>query len=129
MKVTFLLLNHILKIHQDQIDRYGGTNGIRDLNSLKSALNTPAVTYDGQFLHPTIYDMAAAYLFHIVKNHPFIDGNKRTGAVTTMTFLIVNGSSLIVTNDDLVKTTLLVAQNKLSKSELATFVEKWVEKI
>lgn len=126
MEIKFLLLDHILKIHQDQILRYGGTAGIRDLNSLKSALNTPSATYDGQFLHTTIYEMAAAYLFHIVKNHPFIDGNKRTGAVTTMTFLLVNGCSLIVTNDNLVKTTLFVAQNKLSKSELATNIKNWI---
>jgi len=126
MKVTFLLLNHVLKIHQDQIGRYGGTSGIRDLNSLKSALSTPAATYDGQFLHSTIYEMAAAYLFHIVKSHPFIDGNKRTGTVTAITFLMINGNSLIATNEDLVKTTLLVAQGELSKSELAVHIKKWV---
>lgn len=126
MEIKFLLLNHILKIHQDQIQHYGGAPGIRDLNSLKSALNTPSVTYDGQFLHATVYEMAAAYLFHIVKNHPFIDGNKRTGAVTTMTFLLINGHSLIVTNENLVKTTLLVAQNKLSKAELAINIKTWI---
>jgi len=126
MEIKFLLLDHVLKIHQDQIQRYGGTPGIRDINSLKSALNTPSVTYDGQLLHATAYEMAAAYLFHVVKNHPFIDGNKRTGAVTAMTFLLINGHSLVVNNEDLVEITLLVVQNKLSKAELATNIKNWI---
>lgn len=127
MEIKFLLLDHVIKIHQDQIQHYGGTPGIRDLNSLKSAVSTPSVKFDGQFLHQTIYEMAAAYLFHIVKNHPFADGNKRTGAVTAMTFLLINGYVLTVTNENLVKTTLLVAQNKLSKAELATNIKtSWI---
>jgi len=127
VNVTFLLLDHILKIHTDQIRRYGGAHGIRDLEALKSAVNTPAATYNQRFLHTTIEEMAAAYLFHIVKNHPFLDGNKRTGVVAALTFLIINGNSLIATNEDLVTITLLVAQGKLSKSELAVHIQKWIK--
>ena len=128
MKVTFLLLDHVVKIHIRQIELYGGTQGIRDLDSLKSALNTPAITFSGQFLHPTIYEMAAAYIFHIVKNHPFIDGNKRTATVSALSFLMINGKKNInVTNENLVKTILLVAKGKLNKSELAIEIKKWVK--
>nr|MDD5699375.1 type II toxin-antitoxin system death-on-curing family toxin [Victivallaceae bacterium] len=91
MKPEFLSLAEVLEIHQDQLVRYGGEAGIRDLGLLKSAISMPSATYGGEFLHSDIYEMAAAYLFHIVQNHPFLDGNKRTGAVAMLVFLILNG--------------------------------------
>ena len=74
MDPTFLSLAEVLEIHIDQVARYGGAPGIRDIESLKSALGMPAATYGGQFLHTDIYEIAAAYLFHLVKNHPFVGG-------------------------------------------------------
>jgi len=125
MPIKFISIDHVIKIHSKQIMRYGGTNGIRDLNSLKSAVGMPCLTYGGQFLHPTIHEMASAYLFHIVKNHPFIDGNKRTGLAVALTFLIINGKNLKLTDDDLFNTTILVAQGKINKSELSQHIKNW----
>ena len=94
MAPTFLSLDEILEIHKDQIARYGGMAGIRDLGLLQSALAQPQATFGGQFLHTDLIEMAAAYLFHIVQNHPFIDGNKRTAFAATYTFLAINGAEL-----------------------------------
>lgn len=128
MKIKFLSLPDVTRLHLDQIKTFGGTNGIRDLNSLKSALSTPKATYDGQFLHPTIHEMASAYLFHIVKNHPFIDGNKRTGTMAMLVFLAINDYDFNAPGKDLLETVLQVAQGKVNKSELAIFIKKWAVK-
>jgi len=87
----FLSLGEVLEIHRDQIDRYGGHPGIRDIGLLQSALAMPAAGFGGRFLHTDLFEMAAAYLFHITQNHPFVDGNKRTGAVASLVFLSLNG--------------------------------------
>jgi death-on-curing protein len=115
MKIKFLSLPEITRLHIDQIKSFGGTSGIRDLNYLKSALHAPAATYDGQLLHPTIYEMASAYLFHIVKNHPFIDGNKRTGTMAMLVFLAINNYNFNAPNKDLLETVPQVAQGKVKK--------------
>jgi len=126
--LAFLSLAEVLEIHQDQIVRYGGTAGIRDLELLTSALGLPAATYDGDFLHADIYEMAAAYLFHIVRNHPFIDGNKRTGTVAALVFLLLNGCDFNAPENKLVDVVVAVASRKMSKAELALFFRKWVKK-
>jgi death-on-curing protein len=128
MNPVFLNLAEVLEIHCDQIVRYGGTAGIRDLELLKSALGLPAATYDGDFLHADIYEMVAAYLFHIVRNHPFIDGNKRTGTVSALVFLLLNGFNFNAPENELVKIVLAVACGKIAKAELALFFRKWVKK-
>jgi len=128
MNPVFLNLAEVLEIHQDQIVRYGGTAGIRDLELLKSALGLPAATFAGDFLHADIYEMAAAYLFHIVRNHPFIDGNKRSGTVAALVFLLLNGYSFTATEKDLVKAVVAVASGKMTKAELALFFRKWAKK-
>ena len=87
----FLTLADVLEIHLYQLVHFGGSSGIRDLNLLKSAVAMPQMSFGGVMLHKDIYEMAAAYLFHLVENHPFIDGNKRTGAMAAIVFLDVNG--------------------------------------
>ena len=79
MKVVFLTLDEILALHADQIDRYGGSLGVRDVGLLESALAAPAATFGGRYLHGSLHEMAAAHLFHLVQDHPFVDGNKRIG--------------------------------------------------
>lgn len=118
MTPIFLSLSEVLEIHQDQITRYGGFSGIRDINLLKSALGMPPATYAGAFLHTDICEMAAAYLFHIVKNHPFMDGNKRVGAVTALVFLLLNGCDFKASQDDFADMVLAVAGEKMSKKVL-----------
>jgi death-on-curing protein len=128
MKPEFLSLAEVLEIHQDQLVRYGGEAGIRDLGLLKSAISMPSATYGGEFLHSDIYEMSAAYLFHIVQNHPFIDGNKRTGAVAMLVFLILNGYDFDAPEDSFAQMTLDVASGKMSKPEVAVFIQRWAVK-
>ena len=90
----FLTLDEVLAIHSDQVRQYGGSGGIRDVGLLSSALAMPRASFGGQYLHPSLHEMAAACLFHLVQNHPFIDGNKRTAFAATYTFLAINGAHL-----------------------------------
>lgn len=124
MGPVFLGLAEVLAIHRDQIARYGGVPGIRDIELLKSALGMPAATYGGQFLHTDIHEMAAAYLFHLVKNHPFLDGNKRVGAVAALVFLALNGYDFNAPEDDFADMVLAVARGEMSKAEVAGFIHR-----
>jgi death-on-curing protein len=72
MTTKFLSLPLVLQLHDKQLVRFGGASGIRDEGMLESAIAQPKATFEGQFLHPTLFDQAAAYLFHICQNHPFI---------------------------------------------------------
>jgi death on curing protein len=119
---VFLGLAEVIEIHNDQIKRYGGKPGIRDLGLLKSAVATPAVSFDGNYLHTDIHEMAAAYLFHIVGNHPFIDGNKRTGAVASIIFLMMNGVELVADEETFAKMVLSVAEGKIDKAGITQFL-------
>ena len=87
----FLTQEEVLLAHETQIERYGGSTGVRDLGLLESALAMPSASFGGTYLHADIYARAAAYLFHIVSNHPFVDGNKRTGTVGAFRCLRRNG--------------------------------------
>jgi death-on-curing protein len=123
--LKFLSLTEVLAIHRDQVSRYGGTTGIRDIELLKSALGIPMATFGGEFLHTDVFEMAAAYLFHLVKNHPFLDGNKRVGAVAALVFLLLNGHDFDAPEDDLVEMVLSVAQGQIDKAEVAVFIRRW----
>ncbi len=85
--LIFLTLDEVIILHRDQIRRYGGSLGIRDAGLLQSALETPKSTFGGSYLHEDIFMMAAAYLFHLVQNHAFINGNKRIGLYAALAFL------------------------------------------
>ena len=91
---AFLGLADVIRIHADQIQRYGGRNGVRDFGLLESALAMPGASFGGERLHRDEYEMAAAYAFHLCQNHPFIDGNKRTGLASALVFLEINGISV-----------------------------------
>ncbi|TAL17110.1 type II toxin-antitoxin system death-on-curing family toxin [bacterium] len=125
MEVYFLSLSEVLEIHRDQVDRYGGEGGIRDIGLLKSALGMPSATYGGEFLHTDIFEMAAAYLFHLSKNHPFIDGNKRAGGVAALVFLALNGYDFNAPEDDFAEMVLSTARGELDKADVAVFLRKW----
>ena len=125
MEPVFLSLSEVLEIHQDQITRYGGAAGIRDMDLLKSALGTPAAAFGGRFLHTDIYEMAAAYLYHLVKNHPFIDGNKRVGAVAALVFLYLNGFDFDAPEDDFAEMVLATARGDLGKADVAVFIRRF----
>jgi len=122
--VEFLSLAEVLEIHQDQIARYGGAPGTRDLNPLKSALAMPMATFGGDFLHTDIFEMAAAYLFHLVQNHPFIDGNKRVGAMAAVVFLALNGYDFDAPPRVLHDFVIALARGERRKAEAAIFLRE-----
>ncbi len=123
MKPAFLSLDEVLALHADQISRYGGEEGVRDLALLQSALAMPQARFGGQWLHSTLHEMAAAYLFHVVRNHPFVDGNKRTGLVCAIAFLGLNDLELTAEPDDLVELVLGVAEGRTDKAQVAVFLK------
>jgi death-on-curing protein len=115
-----------LKIHEDQIASFGGTTGVRDEGLLESALAQPQATFGGQFLHASIHEQAAAYLYHMAMNHPFIDGNKRTAYAAMDTFLRVNGYTLNLTDEESYALVLDVANGRMDKTALAMRLEECV---
>ena len=126
-KPVFLGLDEVMAIHSDQVNRYGGHPGIRDIELLKSAIAMPAACFGGDYLHTDIYEMAAAYLFHIIRNHPFVDGNKRTGAVVAVVFLMINGIELHASEVSFEKMVRSVAEGKMDKTEAAEFFRRHVQ--
>ena len=120
---TFLTLEEVLIIHESMIELYGGTHGIRDEGLLMSAIEMPKSGFGDSCLHYTIFQMASAYLFHLTKNHPFLDGNKRIGLGCADVFLALNGFNLEMTEDDAFELTIKVASENITKEEIAVILE------
>lgn len=119
----FLTLDEVLAIHADQIERYGGAHGIRDRGGLESALAMPEAGFGDELMHPSLFEQAAAYLFHLGKNHAFIDGNKRVALASCLAFLGINGVEIDATEDEIVDLVVGVATSAISKAELALFLK------
>jgi death on curing protein len=117
----FLSAEDVIEIHADQIKRYGGSFGIRDTELLQSALGMPEAGFGDQYLHADLFEMAAAYLYHIVQNHPFIDGNKRTGTMAAFIFLKLNGLTLDADESAFEMLVLQAAQGQVGKDAIADF--------
>lgn len=124
MPPLFLNIGRVLRIHLSLIERYGGDEGVRDIGLLDSALATPQASFGGEPLHGDLFEMAAAYLYHIVQNHPFVDGNKRTGAAAAIIFLAMNDVEIEADEDGLVDVTMAVARGEAGKDEVAEFFRK-----
>jgi death-on-curing protein len=123
MSTSFLTLDEVLAIHAHQIQAYGGSFGIRDRGLLESALAMPEATFGGEYLHGTLHEQAAAYLFHLVKNHPFVDGNKRIGLACCLAFLRLNHVRIAATDDELVDLVVGCARSARSKADVAVFLK------
>lgn len=115
----FLTVDDILDIHRDQIERYGGDEGLRDHGLLESAVAMPQQSFGGEFLHRDIFDMAAAYAFHLAESQSFVDGNKRTGLAAAYTFLALNGYRLIEQGDRLYEAMIAIGTHRMDKRGLA----------
>lgn len=124
MEPVFLSLVEVLEIHRDQIARYGGSEGVRDLGALQSALAMPAAGFGEDYFHSNLFEMAAAYLFHVSRNHPFVDGNKRTATVAALVFLSMNGVDVDAPEDDLVEMVESVARGETEKVDAAAFFRR-----
>jgi death-on-curing protein len=119
--IVFLTIDDVLKLHRHQVDVYGGEYGVWDFGLLESAVLMPQSMFGGKFLHEDIFEMASAYLFHLAKNHPFIDGNKRAGAIAAYVFLAINGVKLTASPGDFTDMVLAVAESRLDKPGIANF--------
>ena len=128
MTPRFLTREEVAEIHADQIEQYGGSLGVRDAGLLHSAIAMPESGFGEHYLHADLFEMAAAYLFHLVQNHPFIDGNKRVGAMATFTFLKLNGLTLITKDTEFESIILSVAKGKMGKAGVAEFLRKHAKK-
>jgi death on curing protein len=89
--LIFLTLDHVLRLHDRQIKQFGGAEGIRDRVLIESAIAQPQQGFEGEYFHKSLGEIAGAYLFHLTKNHGFVDGNKRIGAAAALIFLEMNG--------------------------------------
>lgn len=121
---AFLTLDEVIAVHRRMIREFGGDPHIRDRGLLESAVMMPSAQFGGAFLHDGIPAMAAACLFHICKNHAFVDGNKRTALASAEVFLALNGMRLAATDDELEDLTLGVAESRISKDEATVFLRK-----
>ena len=121
-ELLFLSLDEVLAIHADQIRRYGGSHGVRDMALLSSALAMPRATFGGTYLHGSPAEMAAAYLFHIAQNHPFADGNKRAALASALAFLWLNDYRLEADDDALTGLVYGIAEGRLGKPDAAVFL-------
>ncbi|ACK71290.1 death-on-curing family protein [Gloeothece citriformis PCC 7424] len=118
----FLRIEEVIRIHEDLINSFGGSLGIRDYGLLESAIAQPQVSFGGELLHPNIYSQAGAYLYHLTLNHPFIDGNKRTAFAVTDTFIRLNGYYLTIEDQDAYELVIKVATRQLNKQNLTDYL-------
>jgi death-on-curing protein len=112
----------VVAYHARLIDVFGGSSGVRDEALLDSALAQPQATFDGTPLHADLWEAAAAYGFHLIRNHAFVDGNKRIAAVATGAFLEVNGAPLRVDEVELYQAMITLAEGRLAKAALAEWL-------
>ncbi len=121
-RVTYLTLEQVLVIHEDQIERYGGISGLRDLTLLESAVFRPQSTFSGKDLYESHFDKAAALMHSLIKNHPFIDGNKRTATVATLVYLSLNNKILVMNNTELVRTVVRIETENWTIKKIANWL-------
>jgi death-on-curing protein len=124
----FLTLDEVLGIHADQIRVYRGASRLRDLELLRSAIAMPETTFDGEYLHPSVFEMAAAHSFHLARNDPFVDGNKRAALMCALVFLGLKGERLRADPDDLNALADGVAAGEVGHAEVSVFLRlHWLD--
>lgn len=124
--ILFLSVGDVLLLHADTIDIDGGSHGMRDHSLLDAAVAMPRQQFSGAYLHEDLAAMAAAYLFHIAQNHPFIDGNKRVAVMSALAFLSANEVALTMTPRELRDVTLKVAAGELGKEKLTRWIRSQI---
>ncbi|MBD2036211.1 type II toxin-antitoxin system death-on-curing family toxin [Leptolyngbya sp. FACHB-321] len=122
--IRYLTLIEILELHRRILEQSGGASGIRDMGLLESAIAQPRMTFGGEDLYPSLLEKAAALGFSIIMNHPFLDGNKRTGHAAVETFLVLNGMEINASVDEQEHVVLAIAAGELGRE---AFVE-WLQR-
>ncbi len=124
MEFRFLSLDDVLELHEMQLESYGGATGIRDRGLLESAVMMPQASFGGEFVHKGVFEMAAAYAFHIAENQPFIDGNKRTALASALVFLDWQDIEINDPQEELYSAMIGLAQKTLDKAGLAVLFQE-----
>ena len=124
MNPLFLTLDEVLSLHEEQLRLFGGLAGIRQIDLLHSAMGNVEATFGEIFLHETIFEMAAAYLYGICRNHPFVDGNKRTAVAAALAFLGMNDIKVRADENTFYNLVIGVAEKRISKAAVAVFLEE-----
>lgn len=120
----FLDVDDVLELHAAQLEIFGGAEGLRDRGLLESAVAQPSASFGGELVHDGLFAMAAAYLFHIARNHPFVDGNKRAAVLAALVFLDLNGVSIDQPSEALHELTMGVAEGRIDKLAIAIELER-----
>ena len=122
----YISLDAVMALHRRIIETSGGSAGIRDYGGLESAIAQPRMTFGGQDLYPTVEEKAAALCFSVIRNHPFLDGNKRVGHAAMEVFLIFNGYRIDATVDIQEQIILGVASGEVSREQLAEWLKEHI---
>lgn len=117
----YLTANQVIAFHDILLKNFGGLTGVRDTNLLHSAPEAPKASFGGKDMYPSVYEKAPAYLYHLAKNHPFNDGNKRTAYVTALAFLKANQALIKFRVDLLEPVVVATANGTLDKEQLSDF--------
>jgi death-on-curing protein len=127
--VTFYLsVDQVLSLHEKQLAAYGGARGLRDAGSLDSAVTRPQMTFGGEDLYPDVAAKAAALMHSLVMNHPFVDGNKRVGAMAMELFLLVNRFQLEAADEEILALTLATATGDVEAEALAIWLRQRIRR-
>jgi len=116
-------LDEVLKIHSILIEKFGGSTGVRDKDLLNSSIHRPYSTFDSNDLYPSTIDKAAAIIESVVKNHPFIDGNKRTGYTLMRLILLSDGLDISASEDEKYKFVIGIAEGKMSFDDIHSWIK------
>lgn len=127
--MRYLSVKDVLLLHSMAIDASGGSHGLRDLGLLESAVTRPQASFAGKELYPDIFLKGGALVHGLLRNHPFVDGNKRTSMYAAMTFLELNGYKFIAKQQEVVSFALKVENEKLSVEQIAKWLKKHTQKI
>lgn len=125
---AYLTLEQILVIHDMQIEEFGGSDGLRDLGLLESAVMRPQGSFGGEDLYKTLFEKAAALAHSLVLNHPFVDGNKRTGIVSAVVFLELNGFELKSSQKELVSVVMKLESKEWGIVEISKWLRRYSKK-
>ena len=117
-----LSLETVVSMHSELIAQSSGLDGIRDANMLDASINSPFHTFGGEYLYPTLQAMAAHFAFSLIKNHPFLDGNKRIGILSMLVFLDINGLPVTCTDDELITLGIGLADSSIAEPELIDWI-------
>ncbi len=125
----FLSVDDVLAIHEDVIEHKGGQGGVRDHGLLESAVMMAQQQFAGEYLHPDLPTMAAAYLFHISQHQRFHDGNKRSAAMAALVFLEVNSADALPSPQGLERVLLQVAEHTMTKDDLTSWMREELRRV